>query len=207
MTLKEKIKKCEQDHPKFLHYLGIGSVILFGILLILTLLFVFKDKLAVDYASATNTLSQVKFWLIVIGILAFIGILVKNIITGEFNLTKFVGGFNIFSGPVQGKLIYYGVIFSIVAAVSLGIYHKLTQTTYAANYKNQIKAEQVVVDQKVIYPTPEDNLFLGIKIFGLKLGITIQSRPKPVITENNAVKENGKKSIQNNTTTGETKKK
>jgi hypothetical protein len=197
MTLKEKIKVFETKHPGLLRKLGIGFSILMGVLILLVVLFSLKDKAAVAYGSATNIFAKIKFWSIVIGVIILIGTLVKNIITGGFSLTKFIGGFNIFAGPVQGKLIYYGVIFAVVAAVSFGLYHRITQETFETNYKNQIKAEQVIVDQKTIYPVQDDALLIGIKIFGLKLGITIQSRPKPIISINNGIIGNGKKSINN----------
>ena len=45
-------------------------------------------------------------WLLLIVVASVIGIsLVKNIFSGSFNIAKFAGGFNIFTGSVQGKLI------------------------------------------------------------------------------------------------------
>jgi hypothetical protein len=79
-----------------------------------------------------NILAIIKFvlglkfgWIIlVIGAIIFGGSIIRNIFTGSFNVAKFAGGFNLFAGGVQGKLIYYFIVFSIVAAVALGIYGK-----------------------------------------------------------------------------------
>lgn len=108
---------------------------------------------------------------IIISGIGFIGTLAFNIFRGTFSIGKFFNGFNIFSGGVQGKLIYYLIIGSIVAAVALGIYHRFTQETYENTYTNTVKAEEVVIDQRQILPNPDDSFFFGVKIFGFKLGI------------------------------------
>ena len=56
--------------------------------------------------------------------------LIRNILTGAFSVTKFASGFNIFSGGVQGKLIYYGLL----AILAFGLYHQLTRATYDTDY-------------------------------------------------------------------------
>jgi uncharacterized membrane protein len=108
--------------------------------------------------------------LIVVGVILLIS-LVRNILSGSFNVAKFAGGFNPFTGSVQGKLMYY-VIFAILA---FGLYHQLTRatTSYDTDYKNQIHHNQdVFIDQKVGATGCDVNLFFGL----VKLGCN----PKPL---------------------------
>jgi len=134
----------------------------------------------------------------IISVVVFALTLIFNIFRGTFSISKFFGGFNIFGAGVQGKLIYYFVIFSIVSAVALGIYHKFVQTTYSSVYKNQVTAENVTIDQKQIYPNTEDVLLIGIKIFGFKFGITYQGTPsnKTTINNPNSIKTEAPKVIE-----------
>lgn len=112
------------------------------------------------------------------GGILFLGILTFNIFKGSFNILKFVNGFNLFAPGVQGKLIYYGIVFAIVAAVALGIYHRFTQETYENTYKNQIHHNSIVtVDQRQIV-NGEDDLFFGVKLFGFKLGLCHKGKIK-----------------------------
>ena len=105
--------------------------------------------------------------LIVVGVILLISI-VRNILSGSFNVAKFAGGFNPFVGSVQGKLMYYAV-FAILA---FGLYHQLTRSTtnYDTDYKNQIHHNQdVFVDQRVGTSTGCDvNLFYGLIKLGCK---------------------------------------
>jgi hypothetical protein len=134
--------------------------------------------------SVVKSIVGMKFgwiFLVIVAIIALLFIikLIHNITTGSFNVVKFASGFNLFNGQVQGKLIYYFIIFSIVSAIALGIYGKITQDTFENNYKNVIKNnEEVTVDQRQIVVSPDDNLLIGIKLFGLKVGITHTSKPK-----------------------------
>jgi len=117
-------------------------------------------------------------WIIVIvAVVVILITLIHNISSGAFSLAKFAGGFNIFSGPVQGKLIYYAIIFAIGAAIALGIYAKFTQSTYDYNtsYKNNIHDNgNVTIDQRVNEPEKK-YLFrlglLGLDIKFLELGV------------------------------------
>ena len=118
-------------------------------------------------------------WLIAIvaGVI-LAGSIIRNIFTGSFNAAKFVGGFNIFAGGVQGKLIYYAIIGTIL----LAIYGKIMQPTsdFDNTYKNNVHHnDDVVIDQRQIIESQEDTLLIGIKIFGLKIGITVKGIPKP----------------------------
>jgi hypothetical protein len=104
------------------------------------------------------------------------GSLIKNIFSGSFNVAKFAGGFNIFAGGVQGKLIYYGlIIFGCFVA-----YHFIMRPTYSydTDYKNQIHHNQdVMIDQRV--GTIEGcnvNLFFGL----IKLGCKSQPITKTI---------------------------
>ena len=104
-------------------------------------------------------------------------ILGLNIKSGAFSLTKFIGGFAFWKGAVIGKLLYWGII----AAVVLGVYHKITQPTYNydTSYRNVIQGNtEVTIDQKQVIPTSEEAVFLGVKLFGLKVGIGFGNRPK-----------------------------
>lgn len=88
-------------------------------------------------------------WLIaiVIGIILG-GSIIKNILTGSFSVAKFASGFNPFSGGVQGKLIYYGLIIFACFCV----YHFIMRPTYSydTDFKNQIHNNQdVMIDQRV----------------------------------------------------------
>jgi hypothetical protein len=131
--------------------------------------------------------------LIVVGVILLIS-LVRNILSGSFNVAKFAGGFNLFTGSIQGKLMYYAV-FAILA---FGLYHQLTRATfdtdYTNTYKNNIHGnENVTVDQSQHIQTPEDALLIGIKIFGFKLGVSVQSQPKPVtIIDNSKINQKSK---------------
>jgi hypothetical protein len=134
----------------------------------------------------------------IISIVGFLLVLVFNIFRGTFSIGKFFNGFNIFSTGTQGKLLYYFIIGSIVAAVALGIYHKFTETTYSSVYKNQVTADNVTIDQKQIYPSQEDVLLIGIKIFGFKFGVTYQGTPsnKTTINNPNSIKTEAPKVIE-----------
>lgn len=122
---------------------------------------------------------------IVVGIVVG-GSIIRNIFTGSFNVMKFASGFNIFAGGVQGKLIYYGLL----AILAFGLYHQLTRATYdtdyTSNYKNNIVWNRDVnIDQKQIINNPEDNLMIGIKIFGFKIGISRPVKSKVIQNINN----------------------
>ena len=107
-------------------------------------------------------------WLLLIGIGLILGLsVVKNIISGTFSVTKLAGGFNILSGPIQGKLIYYGVM----AILAFGLYHQLTRATtnYDTDYKNQIKGNQdVIIDQRVGPGCVPTKILWGLIQFGCK---------------------------------------
>lgn len=116
--------------------------------------------------------------LIVFGVLVG-GSLIKNIISGSFSVGKLASGFNPFTGSVQGKLIYYGVILLL----AFGLYHQLTRATtnYDTNYKNNVHHNQdVLIDQRVGTNSGCDvNLFFGL----IKLGCKQQPITKIVNNE------------------------
>jgi len=61
------------------------------------------------------------------------------------------------------------LVVSLISALSLGIYKKITQVTNDTDYNNIIKkAQQVIVDQRQIIANSEDRFCL-INIFGLKV--------------------------------------
>lgn len=128
----------------------------------------------------------------IIGILIFLVSLIFNIKNKSFNPLKFISGFNIFNGQVQGKLIYFFIIFSFVAAMALGVYNKIVQptTNYDNNYRNEIKQnEEVVIDQRqIIIPAPETKRF-GLELFGLHFGFSFNGKSKNIEkVENNTIK-------------------
>ena len=108
-------------------------------------------------------------WLIAIVVGIVIGgSIIRNILSGSFSVAKFAGGFNIFTGGVQGKLIYYGlIIFGCFV-----VYHFVMRATYSydTDYRNQIYDNQdVMVDQRA--GTQEGcnvNLFFGLVKIGCK---------------------------------------
>lgn len=93
--------------------------------------------------------------------------LLKNIVSGSFSIAKFAGGFNIFAGGVQGKLIYYGVLIIL----AIGLYHQLTRATwnYNTDYKNNVTSNRdVYLDQRV-GDTCTDKCILAVQPFGFTL--------------------------------------
>lgn len=80
-----------------------------------------------------------------------------------FNLIRFFAGFNIFNGEKLGKLIFYAILI----AIGLGIYHK---TFIAPTQKTNIIRPQNVIIQQY----KNKDLFLGIKIWKIKLGVGIE---------------------------------
>ncbi len=116
--------------------------------------------------------------LIAIGVSMIGGLVAFTMGNGSFSIGKFFGGFAFWKGQILGKLMYYGIIIAIVAAVALGIYHRFTQETYENTYKNTVKAEEVIIDQRQILPNPDDSFFFGVKIFGFKLGVTRGKKTK-----------------------------
>jgi len=129
-------------------------------------------------------------WAIFLGVgVIFGGSIIKNILGGSFSVTKLLGGFNLFAGGVQGKLIYYGVILIL----AFGLYHQLTRATtnYDTDYKNNINHNQdVLVDQRVGTNNACDvNLFFGLIKIGCKqLPITKIVNNNPVCEKCNSTK-------------------
>jgi hypothetical protein len=117
-------------------------------------------------------------WIIVIVLGLIIGgSLIRNIFTGSFSVAKFLGGFNIFAGGIQGKLIYYGIL----ALLAFGLYYQLTRATtnYDTDYKNNIHHNQsVAVDQRVGATCIPTKILWGIIQFGC------ESKPITVATTN-----------------------
>jgi hypothetical protein len=95
------------------------------------------------------------------------GSIIKNIISGSFSVAKFAGGFNIFSGGVQGKLIYYGlIIFGCFVAYSF-----IMRTTYSydTDYRNNIKGNQdVIIDQRTGPTCVPTKILFGLIQIGCK---------------------------------------
>jgi hypothetical protein len=134
-------------------------------------------------------------WVIVIVLGVVIGgSLIRNIFTGSFSVGKFLGGFNIFTGSVQGKLIYYGLL----AILAFGLYHQLTRATvdYNTDYRNNVHHNRdVYLDQRV-GDTCTEKCAIAIQPFGftiLKVGCvksctisitqTTKVEPTPIVTK------------------------
>jgi hypothetical protein len=117
--------------------------------------------------------------LIVAGVLIG-GSLIKNIISGSFSVGKLASGFNPFTGSVQGKLIYYGLILLL----AFGLYHQLTRSTYDTdyntNYRNNVNQNRdVYLDQRV-GDVCQEKCAIAIQPFGwtlLKVGCTQSCAP------------------------------
>jgi hypothetical protein len=109
---------------------------------------------------------------------------VKKEIPQKFAPIAFIAPF---LTQISAKTIAYIVIFAIVGTVCFGLYQKITADTYSNDYRNTIKGnKEVTVDQRQIIIGAEDKLLIGIKIFGLKVGISIQSKDKvPTTITNN----------------------
>lgn len=111
----------------------------------------------------------IKFgWLIIIIFATLFGLaLIKNIISGTFSISKFASGFNPFTGAVQGKLIYYGLIlFGCFVA-----YHFIMRPTnsYDTDYRNNIRGNQdVIIDQSVGAKCIPTKILWGVIQIGCK---------------------------------------
>ena len=84
---------------------------------------------------------------VVVGVIVGFSIL-RNIISGSFSIAKFAGGFNPFTGAIQGKLIW----LAIWCFIFFTAYHFIMRptTSYDTDYKNNIKGNQdVIIDQSV----------------------------------------------------------
>lgn len=147
--IKEFIKKLEKKYEKIFQIIGIIVIILFGIFLILALCGIFKTPITNEVGnSIAKKAISFKSLLTIIGVLVGVISLVVNMLKGSFNISKFFGGFNIFSGGVQGKLIY----FAVLAIVGYGLIHQLTKATteYNTDYRTNLHHNRdVAVDQRV----------------------------------------------------------
>lgn len=92
-------------------------------------------------------------------------------IVETFSLTKLLGGFAFWQGPKIGKIIFYAVI----CIIALGVYHKIFfARSVVTNQKTIIqRADNVSVKTGSQDSGKEDNIFLGVKLWRLKLGLRI----------------------------------
>ncbi len=161
-SLKEYIKDFEVRNAKAIKVFGVAVAVIFGLIVLINLGFYFKDFVASTIGGGFS-IANAKRIAGMVGAVIFIGVLVFNLIKGTFSISKFFGGFNIFAGAVQGKLIFYAIIL----AVAFGVYQKIIQPTVRTDYKNNIKAETVYIDQKPILP--EIKYAFRIQTFGLDI--------------------------------------
>lgn len=108
--------------------------------------------------------------LLVVGIVMGLS-LIKNMFSGAFNVAKFAGGFNIFNGSVQGKLLYYGlIIFGCFVVYS---FIMRPTTSFDTDYRNNVHHNRdVYLDQRV-GDVCSEKCAIAIQPFGftiLKLG-------------------------------------
>ena len=161
-SIKEYIKDFEIRHSKSIKIFGVFVIVIFGLIVLINLGFYFKDFIASTVGGGFS-IPNAKRIAGIVGVVIFVGVLVFNILKGTFSISKFFGGFNVFAGAVQGKLIFY----AIIAAVAFGVYQKIIQPTVRTDYKNNIKAETVYIDQKPILP--EIKYAFRLQSFGLDI--------------------------------------
>lgn len=129
-------------------------------------------------------------WVIIIVVGSVFALsLVRNIIAGSFSVTKFASGFNPFTGSVQGKLIYYGIL----AILAFGLYHQLTrateETNYDTDYRNNIHHNaDVIVDQRVGPGCTPTKILWGLIQFGcnsqaVSKNVVIDQRQAPTTSK------------------------
>ena len=181
-SIKEAVQRFERYHPKLFCTVRVILAVLLGLFILINLGLYFKDSLANVVGIGITKTKNLGVLVGSLGTLVAVISFVLNLIKGTFSVTKFVGGFNIFSGQVQGKLIYYGILLLIAGAVAFGIYTKMTQATYRTDYKNQIKAETVNIDQRPILP--EVRYLLRVEILGLDIHFW-RTTTRPIVTINN----------------------
>lgn len=165
-TFKEYIIDLEQTHKKTIRCIGIVAVVILGILILINLGLYFRDGVA-NTVGGGFTIANAKRIAGIVGIISFVVVLIFNIIKGSFSISKFFGGFNVFTGSVQGKLIYYAVLLIL----GYGLFHQLTRATvdYNTDYKNNIKGNRdVYIDQRVGEACQEKCL-VAVQPFGITI--------------------------------------
>jgi len=107
-------------------------------------------------------------WLLLIAMAIILGgSLIRNIFTGSFNVAKFAGGFNVLSGGVQGKLIYYGLI--IFGCFIVYNFIMRPTTSFDTDYKNNIRDNRdVYLDQRA-GETCSEKCIIAIQPLGFTL--------------------------------------
>lgn len=132
-----------------------------------------------DIMTIIKFILGMKFGWIIATVLGLLigGSLIRNIITGSFSITKFASGFNPFTGSVQGKLIYYGLI--IFGCFVVYNFVMRPTTDYDTNYKNQIHHNQdVFIDQKVGASCIPTKILWGL----IQIGCKSEAMTKTVTT-------------------------
>lgn len=106
-----------------------------------------------------------------IGIVTLVGGLIWYIIQSKnpnpFSLLKFLGGFNLFTGAVVGKWVFY----LLVAIIGCHLYYNaLIRPTHQTVDKSITNIDRVDKFYNGVENKP-DNSFFGIKMGALKLGV------------------------------------
>lgn len=189
-SIKEHIKQFEVMHSKGIKIFGIVVTVILGLIILLNA-GLFGRNVVANAVGIGATVGNAKRIASIIGVVIFIVVLVFNIIKGTFNISKFFGGFNILAGGVQGKLIYYAILFILGA----GLWHQLTKATteYNTDYRNTItRNRDVFVDQRV-GDGDIDKCLVAIEPFGLSLLKIGCVKVKSTSIIENKIKENNKK--------------
>jgi hypothetical protein len=192
-TIKEHIKEFEKTHAKGIKIFGIVVTAILGLIILLNI-GLFGRNVVSNAIGIGATIGNAKRIAGIIGVIIFIVVLVFNIIKGTFSISKFFGGFNIFAGGVQGKLIYYGILLLL----GMGLWHQLTKATteYNTDYKNNIqKNRDVYIDQSV-GNGETDKCFVSIEPFGFTLLKAGCVKVKATSIIENKIKENSKKEVK-----------
>jgi hypothetical protein len=146
--IKNKIKHWEDYHSRGFKRAKIILGCLLGLVILFNLGLYFRDSLANVVGIGITKTKNIGVIIGSIGAIVGVGSLILNIIKGTFSVAKFASGFNIFTGQVQGKLIYYGIL----AILGFALYHQLTRATvdYNTDYRNNIRNNRdVYIDQRV----------------------------------------------------------
>ena len=109
-------------------------------------------------------------YLILIGIVVILGFsIIKNIFSGSFNVVKLAGGFNPFTGAIQGKLIWLAIwCFIFFTAYS---FIMRPTTNYDTDFKNNFNNQgDNLVDQRIGATCIPTKILWGVITIGCDSG-------------------------------------
>ena len=79
----------------------------------------------------------------------------------RFSISKLFKGLKFWEGESMGKIIFIIIISSFVIAISLGLYHKITQRTTSTTIGNVEAGGKVIVNEPLKERLWETNLNIG----------------------------------------------